>query len=112
MCLPPWFTTSENSDETQVNFYVQMNFYSITADAKLTETSSTGTEGETRPLVLEKWFHNAFWAGYEDRYAMEAKDVGELLMIKVENDQSGLFHHSSDLFLDVVSVRKGYQQGL
>ena len=35
---------------------------------------------------------------------MEAKDVGELLMIKVENDQSGFFHHSSDLFLDVVSI--------
>ena len=25
-------------------------------------------------------------------------------MIKVENDQSGFFHHSSDLFLDVVSI--------
>lgn len=35
---------------------------------------------------------------------MEAKDVGELLMIKVENDQSGLFHYSSDLFLDVVLI--------
>ena len=35
---------------------------------------------------------------------MEAKDVGELLMIKIENDQSGFFHYSSDLFLDNVSI--------
>ena len=56
------------------------------------------------PLVLEKRFHNAFWAGHEDSYVMEARDVGELLMIKVENDQSGFFHLSSDLFLDVVLI--------
>lgn len=67
-----------------------------------------GTEGETLPLVLEKWFHNAFWAGHEDKYVMEARDVGELLMIKVENDQSGFFHHSSDLFLDAVLIN--YEQ--
>ncbi|XP_078376634.1 allene oxide synthase-lipoxygenase protein-like isoform X3 [Oculina patagonica] len=35
---------------------------------------------------------------------MEAVDVGDILMIKVKNDQGGFFHRSSDLFLDEVSI--------
>ena len=78
--------------------------FSIAANVLPTTISLTGTKGQTKPLVLEKLFYNAFWAAYKDKYVMEAEDVGEILMIKVKNDQSGFFHYSSDLFLDEVSI--------
>jgi len=53
---------------------------------------------------LDKWFHNNFEKGQEDTYVIEEVDVGEPLMIKLENDQGGLFHRSSDWFVDKVVI--------
>jgi len=50
---------------------------------------------------MDKWFHNDFEAGTEDTYTLEAEDVGELLMIRLDNDQGGLF---SDWFVEKVLI--------
>ena len=34
---------------------------------------------------MDKWFHNDFEAGTQDTYTLEGEDVGELLMIKLDN---------------------------
>lgn len=67
-------------------------------------THFTGTKARTKPVVLDKWFHNDFEKGQEDTYVIEGVDVGEPLMIKLENDQGGLFHRSSDWFVDKVII--------
>lgn len=54
--------------------------------------------------MLDKWFHNDFERGQEDTYVIEAEDVGEPVMIKLENDQGGIFHRSSDWFVDKVLI--------
>jgi len=72
-------------------------------DAKVSLTI-TGTKGRTKPAVLDKWFRNNFEKGQEDTYVIEAEDVGEPVMIKLENDQGGLFHRSSDWFVDRVLI--------
>jgi len=63
-----------------------------------------GTKGQTKPLLLRRWFHNAFWTGGKDHYTLEAENVGEILLIKLKNDQTGFFHYSSDLFLAEISI--------
>lgn len=63
--------------------------------------NSLGTNGRTKPLLMDKWFHNDFEAGTQDTYTLEAEDVGELLMIKLDNDQNGLF---SDWFVEKVLI--------
>lgn len=63
-----------------------------------------GTNGRTKPAVLDKWFHNNFEKGQEDTYVIEAEDVGEPLMIKLENSQGSGFHRSSDWFVDKVLI--------
>ena len=50
---------------------------------------------------MDKWFHNDFEAGTQDTYTLEGEDVGELLMIKLDNDQNGLF---SDWFVEKVLI--------
>ena len=64
----------------------------------------SGTKGRTKPKLLECWFRNNFEKGQEDTYVIEAEDVGEPLMIKLENDQGGLFHRSSDWFVEKVLI--------
>ena len=54
--------------------------------------------------MLEKLFRDNFEKGQEDTYMIEAEDVGEPVMIKLENDQGGLFHRSSDWFVEKVSI--------
>lgn len=63
-----------------------------------------GTKARTKAVVLEKLFHNDFEKGQEDTYVIEEVDVGEPLMIKLENNQGGLFHRSSDWFVDKVVI--------
>ena len=53
---------------------------------------------------MDKWFRDNFEKGQEDTYVFEAVDVGEPIMIKLENDQGGLFHRSSDWFVDRVLI--------
>ena len=67
--------------------------------------SFQGTKGRTNPMLLDKWFHDDLIKGHEDTYVIEAEDVGEPVMIKLENDQGGLFHRSSDWFVDKVLIR-------
>ena len=55
-------------------------------------------------MVLDKWFHNDFEKGQEDTYVIDAEDVGEPVMIKLEKDQGGWFHGSSDWFVDKVEI--------
>ncbi|KAJ7337203.1 Arachidonate 5-lipoxygenase [Desmophyllum pertusum] len=50
---------------------------------------------------MDKWLHNDFEAGQEDTYVLAAEDVGELLMIKLDNDQGGLY---SDWFVVKVMI--------
>ena len=50
---------------------------------------------------MDKWLHDDFEAGQEDTYILDAEDVGELLMIKLDNDQGGLF---SDWFVEKVMI--------
>ncbi|KAM7441264.1 arachidonate 5-lipoxygenase [Porites harrisoni] len=69
-------------------------------DANVTLTI-TGTNGRTKPLLMDKWFHNDFEAGTQDTYTLEGEDVGELLMIKLDNDKNGLF---SDWFVEKVLI--------
>lgn len=64
----------------------------------------SGTKGRTKPKLLDNWFRNNFEKGQEDTYVIEAEDVGEPLMIKLKNDQGGLFHRSSDWFVEKVSI--------
>jgi len=61
-----------------------------------------GTNGETNPLSLDKWFHNDFEAGQTDEYHVTAKDVGELLMVTLKND-GGLLY--SDWFVNRVMIK-------
>ncbi|XP_078365380.1 allene oxide synthase-lipoxygenase protein-like isoform X2 [Oculina patagonica] len=61
-----------------------------------------GTNGETNPLALDKWFHNDFEAGQKDEYHVTAKDVGELLMVTLRNDGGGLY---SDWFVNRVTIK-------
>ena len=50
---------------------------------------------------MDKWLHNDFEAGQEDTYILDAEDVGELLLIKLHNDQGGLF---ADWFVERVMI--------
>lgn len=61
-----------------------------------------GTNGETNPLSLDKWFHNDFEAGQTDEYHVTAKDVGELLMVTLKSDGGGLY---SDWFVNRVTIK-------
>lgn len=61
-----------------------------------------GSNGETNPLSMDKWFHNDFEAGQKDDYYITAKDVGELLMITLKNDGGG---YRSDWFVDRVTIK-------
>ena len=63
-----------------------------------------GTKARTKPVVLEKLLHNDFEKGQEDTYVIEEVDVGEPLMIELENNQGGLFHRSSDWFVDKIVI--------
>lgn len=72
---------------------------------KLEILSFLGTKGRTKPKLLDKFFHIDFFKGQEDTYVIEAEDVGEPVMIKLENDQGGMFHRSSDWFVDKVLIR-------
>lgn len=60
-----------------------------------------GTKGRTRPLLMDKLLHDDLEAGKEDTYLLAAEDVGELLMIKLHNDQSGLL---SDWFVEKIMI--------
>ena len=62
----------------------------------------SGTNGETTPLSLDKWFHNDFEAGQKDEYHVTAQDVGELLMITLKNDGGG---YRSDWFVNRVMIK-------
>jgi len=61
-----------------------------------------GTNGETDPLTLDKWFHNDFEAGQTDEYRVTAKAVGEVLMITLKNNGSMLY---SDWFVERVTIK-------
>ncbi|CAH3165667.1 unnamed protein product [Porites evermanni] len=61
-----------------------------------------GTEGETDPKKLDKWFHNDFEAGQKDEYRVKAKDIGEPLLVTLKQDGSGLY---SDWFVDRVTIK-------
>nr|XP_058954727.1 allene oxide synthase-lipoxygenase protein-like [Pocillopora verrucosa]XP_058954728.1 allene oxide synthase-lipoxygenase protein-like [Pocillopora verrucosa] len=68
------------------------------ADVTLT---ITGSRGRTRPLLMDKWLHDDFKAGQDDTYILAAEDVGDLLMIKLHNDQGGLY---SDWFVEKIMI--------
>lgn len=53
--------------------------------------------------MLDKKFHNDFEAGQTDKYTKKANDVGDILMIQLKNDGTGL---SSDWFVNRVYVMK------
>lgn len=61
-----------------------------------------GTCGETKPLSLDKWFHDDFEAGQTDKYCLTAEDVGELLMVVLMNDGGGW---NSDWFVDRITIK-------
>ena len=63
--------------------------------------SYLGSRGRTRPLLMDKWLHDDFKAGQEDTYILAAEDVGDLLMIKLHNDQGGLY---SDWFVEKIMI--------
>ena len=50
---------------------------------------------------MDKWLHDDFKAGQQDTYILAAEDVGELLMIKLHNDQGGLY---SDWFVEKILI--------
>lgn len=91
-------------EETQYSIRVQTgDRKGAGTDAKVSLTI-TGTKGRTKPKVLEKWYGNNFEKGQVDTYVIEREDVGEPVMIKLQNDQGGLRHRSSDWFVQKVSV--------
>lgn len=57
---------------------------------------------------MDKCFHNDFEAGTQDTYVLDAEDVGELLMIKLEHDQAGLY---SDWFVERVLITCSHDSG-
>lgn len=62
-----------------------------------------GEQGETERHALNKRFHNDFEAGAEEVYVIEARDVGELLLLRFTND-GGL---AGDWLLDFAEVTAG-----
>ena len=65
-----------------------------------------GTEGRTDAIKLDKWFHDDFEAGQTDEYTIEATDVGEVLLVQLDSDGSGL---KSDWFVDCVTILSSSQ---
>ena len=53
---------------------------------------------------MDKGFHNDFERGQVDEYTLEAKDVGEIYFIKLQNDSSWMFR--DDWFVDRVTILK------
>lgn len=50
-----------------------------------------GAKGRTEYLKLDKWFHNDFEAGSKEQYEVEAFDVGDIQLIELHADGSGLY---------------------
>lgn len=65
-----------------------------------------GTEGRTRTIKLDKWFHDDFEAGQTDEYVVNDADVGEVLLVQLDNDGNGL---KSDWFIDYVTILSSSQ---
>ncbi|XP_068721239.1 allene oxide synthase-lipoxygenase protein-like [Montipora capricornis] len=68
----------------------------------------TGTKGRTLPQLMDKCFYNDFEAGTQDTYILVAEDVGELLMIKLEHDMTGIY---SDWFVERVLITCSHDAG-
>jgi hypothetical protein len=62
-----------------------------------------GTQGESEQHALDRRFHNDFEAGAEDVFTIKARDLGELILLRVSNS-GGL---AADWLLDSVQVTAG-----
>lgn len=65
--------------------------------------SLIGTKGKTDMIKLDNW-GNDFERGDIDEYSVEAMDVGELLMVHLNNDGGGWWHKNPDWFVNKISV--------
>ena len=72
------------------------------------KTSFSGTKGRTLPQLMDKSFYNDFEAGTQDTYILVAEDVGELLLIKLEHDMTGIY---SDWFVERVLITCSHDAG-
>ena len=54
-------------------------------------------------IKLDNW-GNDFERGDIDEYSVEAMDVGELLMVHLNNDGGGWWHKNPDWFVNKISV--------
>ena len=64
----------------------------------------TGTKGRTDAYPLDKWFHDDFEAGQTDEYSIETKDVGEVLLVQLDNDGGGWYRQNPDWYCNKVTV--------
>ena len=67
-----------------------------------------GTRGKTERLCLKSWSNN-FEAGHTDEYAVEAMDVGEVLMIHLYNDGAHSWYKNPDWFVNKITVTSSKQ---
>ena len=67
----------------------------------------SGTKGKTGKIPLGSW-RNDFEEGRTDEYTVQAMDVGEVLMIQLYNDGSGLLK-TSDWFVNKIVITSSTQ---
>ncbi|KAK5909734.1 hypothetical protein CesoFtcFv8_003637 [Champsocephalus esox] len=86
---------------------VKYEFIVITGDVKGAGTDSNvfisiyGVNGDSGKRHLQKKFRNLFERGQTDRFVLEMLDLGELLRVKVEHDNSST---NSGWYLECVEV--------
>ena len=66
--------------------------------------SFSGSKGRTDAYPLDKWFHDDFEAGQTDEYTFEAMDVGDVLLVQLNNDGGGWYRKNPDWYCNVVTV--------
>ena len=67
-----------------------------------------GTRGKTDRLCLKSW-RNDFEAGHTDEFAVEAMDVGEVLMIHLYNDGANSWYKNPDWLVNKIIVTSSKQ---
>ena len=66
--------------------------------------SLTGKDGkETSRITLDKFFHNDFEKGDIDTYNVSGEDVGDVVMITLNNNREGF---KSDWYIAKIKVEK------
>lgn len=89
-------------------FFANVNFSQQAHFKFLKLHNVLGTRGKTERLCLKSW-SNDFEAGHTDEYAVEAMDVGEVLMIHLYNDGAHSWYKNPDWFVNKITLTSSKQ---